>query len=72
MTDQTRFKYGLIFCGMVLVEGLLKHFLSGFPFDMAVAVQGGALGVYTVAKSTTNTLQAKLAADCVQNGAPKP
>lgn len=61
MTEQTRFKYGLIFCGLVLVEGIIKHFLPGFPFDMAVGVQAGAVGVYTIAKSTVSAITVKAA-----------
>lgn len=61
MTEQTRFKYGLIFCALVFIEGVLKHFLPGFPFDMAVAVQAAALGVYTVAESANNSTRVKAA-----------
>lgn len=61
MTEQTRFKYGLIFCALVFIEGVLTHFLKGFPFDMAVAVQGAALGVYTIAESANNSARVKAA-----------
>lgn len=59
MTEQTRFKYGLIFCLVVFIEAVLKHFLVNFPFDMAVAVQAAALGVYTVAESANNSTRIK-------------
>jgi hypothetical protein len=77
MTEQTRFKYGLILCALVFVEGIVKHFLPGFPFDMAVAIQGAALGVYTVAESVNNSTRvnaaskAAIAGASCANGTPK-
>ena len=69
MTEQTRFKYGLIFCALVFFEAVLKHFLAGFPFDMAVAVQGAALGVYTVAESVNNSTRVNAATRAAVAGA---
>lgn len=70
MTEQTRFKYGLIFVGIVFIEGILKHFLPGFPFDMAVGVQGAALGVYTLAESANNATRVNAAAKTAIANAP--
>ena len=53
-TEQTRFKYGIIFCALVFIEGLVKHFLTGFPFETAIYLQGAAVGVYTLAKTGNN------------------
>jgi hypothetical protein len=57
--DQTRFKYGMIFVAVVFIEGVLKAFLPAFPFLEAIAAQGGAFGVYTVAKSVNNQASIK-------------
>lgn len=58
--DQTRFKYGLVFVGIVFVEGLIKAFIPGFPFIEAISAQGGAFGVYTIAKSANNQASIKM------------
>jgi formylmethanofuran dehydrogenase subunit C len=59
VTEQTRFKYGLVFVGIVFVEGMVKAFLPGFPFVEAIAAQGAAVGVYTVAKTANNESKVK-------------
>ena len=52
-TEQTRFKLNLIF--IVFIEGIITAFVPAFPFVSAISAQGGALGVYTVAKTVNNT-----------------
>ena len=61
-TEQTRFKYGLIFVAIVFVEGLITAFLPGFPFIEAISAQGAAVGVYTVSKTSNNNARTKVTA----------
>ena len=65
-SEQTRLKYGLIYCVLVLIEGVLKHFLSGFPFELIIGTQGAALGLYTAVKTADN--QATIKTACRNSG----
>ncbi len=72
MTEQTRFKYGLIFVAIVFVEALIEAFLPGFPFVEAIAAQGAAVGVYTVTKTVNNDTKVKVTGSvAVSNGGTK-
>lgn len=69
MTEQTRLKFGLILIGVILVEAILKAFLTAFPFDMAVSIQSGVYGAFAVAKTTTDLRALKVD---TTNVVPKP
>jgi len=56
---KTRLKMALLMIGLALVEGIIKHFLSGFPITEVFSIQGVAFGGYVGARTVSNMNKAK-------------
>ena len=51
---------GLILLGLICIEGILKHFLSGFPFDAAVAAELGVYATFAATRTVTDVKNGKV------------
>jgi hypothetical protein len=51
---------GLILLGLIFIEGVLKHFLAGFPFDAAVAAELGVYATFAATRTVTDVKNAKV------------
>jgi len=56
----SRSNTGLILLGLIFVEGILKHFLAGFPFDAAVAAELGVYATFAATRTVTDVKNGKV------------